>query len=96
MFLITLTYKTRLDTVNDNLAARRAFLERGYEQDYFIVSGPQNPRVGGIILSPLKDREPLMEIMKQDPFYKQGIADYELTEFVPIKYHKQFEYFVNL
>jgi uncharacterized protein YciI len=96
MFLITLQYKKPIDIVEQYLVEHRAFLERGYAKDYFIVSGPKNPRTGGIILSSLKDREKLMEILKEDPFLVHDIADYEVTEFIPVKYHKQFAYFVNL
>ncbi len=95
MFIITLTYKKPIETVDQHLAAHRAFLELGYQKDYFIASGPKNPRTGGIILSQLDNREQLLEIIQQDPFYINHVADFDLTEFTPVKYHKNFTSFVK-
>lgn len=95
MFVISLNYKVPIETVEQHLAAHREFLELGYQKEYFIASGPKNPRTGGIILSQLANREQLMEVIKQDPFYLHGIADFEIVEFNPVKYHKNFASFVN-
>ncbi len=95
MFLITLHYLKPLDIVEKHLLAHRDFLEEGYKKDYFIVSGPKNPRTGGIILSQLKNREQLFNIIKEDPFYTNGIAEYDIIEFQPVKYHKQFAHFIG-
>lgn len=96
MFLIIVKYKKPLEIVDHYLAAHRAFLAEGYLKNYFIVSGPQNPRTGGIILSQLTDREQLQKILQQDPFYQEQVADYEFIEFDPVKYHPDFSSFVNL
>lgn len=94
MFLIHVTYKKSFDIVDKLLSDHRKFLERGYQENYFIVSGPRNPRTGGIILSQLKQREKLIEILQQDPFAVHDVADYEIIEFLPVKYHKDFEKFI--
>jgi len=39
MFIITLTYKKSLVEVDKYLAERRTFLDNGYENNYFMVSG---------------------------------------------------------
>jgi uncharacterized protein YciI len=95
MLLVILTYKKPRDIVDQHVEAHRNFLDQGYKKDYFIVSGPKNPRDGGIILSQLDDREQLLTILKQDPFYIHGIADFEIIEFAPVKYHPDFANFVS-
>lgn len=95
MFLIMMHYKKPLEDVEKHLAAHRSFLGEGYDNDFFIVSGPRNPRTGGIILSQLKNREQLEEILQKDPFFVNGIADYEIIEFMPVKFHKNFLSFVE-
>ena len=77
------------------LAAHRAFLDEGYKNDFFVVSGPRNPRTGGVIISQLKSRTQLEQIFKQDPFVIQEIADYEFIEFEPVKYHTNFLCFIK-
>lgn len=95
MFVILITYKKPLEVVDKYLSEHAAFLERGYENDCFIVSGRKIPRTGGVIFSQLKDRGQLEGIIKQDPFHIHGIAEYEIIEFVPGKYHPKFALFVN-
>ncbi len=94
MFVIDIIYKKPIEAVEQCLAAHRSFLEEGYQKDYFVASGPKNPRDGGIIISQLKDRAQLETIIKQDPFYLQGIAEYHFIEFEPVKFHKQFAAFI--
>ena len=94
MFVIQLQYKVAIEKVDHYLLEHRNFLEAGYQKNYFIVSGPKNPRTGGIILSQLKDRAQLEKILSEDPFSLQGIADYEIIEFTPVKFHADFEGFV--
>jgi hypothetical protein len=31
----------------------------------------------------MKDRTALEQVITEDPFYRQGLADYEIIEFVP-------------
>ncbi len=83
MFIINLTYKVELAQVDEHLEAHIDYLKQQYANSNFIVSGRKVPRTGGIILSKLKDREELLNILEKDPFKVHGLADYELIEFVP-------------
>lgn len=94
MFVILIHYKKPLELIDQTLAAHRAFLAEGYAKNYFIASGPSHPRVGGVILSQLKDKAQLDNIIQQDPFYVQDLADYEVIEFEPVKYHPSFHVFI--
>lgn len=94
MFIIQLTYKVSIKEVDKYLIRHREFLDIGYQKNYFIASGPKNPRTGGVILSQLKDRAQLESFLKNDPFFIHGIADYEITEFSPVKFHADFETFL--
>lgn len=95
MFIIMLQYKAPLEVVDQYLTAHRNYLEEGYKKNYFVASGPRNPRTGGIILSQLKDREQLIKVLNQDPFTLNGIVDFEIIEFNPVKYHQDFATFIS-
>jgi uncharacterized protein YciI len=95
MFLIQLTYKKPIELVDQYLAEHRAFLQEGYNNNFFIVSGPCMPRTGGIILSQLQDRKILEEILSHDPFFVHDLADYAYIEFNPVKYHPSFSTFIE-
>jgi uncharacterized protein YciI len=95
MLVVFINYKKSIEMVDKYLSQHRDFLEEGYKQNFFIVSGPQIPRTGGIIISQLKDRSKLEEILSKDPFQIYDIADYEIIEFTPVKYHQNFLTFVE-
>lgn len=85
MFIINLTYKADLNKVDQFLDAHIEFLDQQYELGHFLASGPKVPRTGGIILSNVETESHLKNILNEDPFKKNNIAEYELSEFVASK-----------
>lgn len=83
MFIVILTYKKPLCEVDKYLQAHREYLAKHYAAGDFIASGPQTPRVGGIILMKAANREAVDALIAQDPFHINGIADYQIVEFTP-------------
>jgi uncharacterized protein YciI len=95
MYIISLTYKTTIDEVEKHIEEHINFLEKYYALDKFVLSGRKNPRTGGIILANNISDIEVQEIIKEDPFYKNQIADYEITEFTPTKYDQRFKPFIT-
>lgn len=85
MFIINLTYKTALERIDQFLAEHIEFLNEQYASGHFLASGRKIPRTGGIILSNVKSKAELEKIIDRDPFKKNDLADYQLTEFIPSK-----------
>lgn len=83
MFIAILTYQKSLDEVDKYLAAHREYLAEHYAAGDFISSGPQTPRVGGVIMIKADNREAVNAILAEDPFHINGIADYQIVEFTP-------------
>lgn len=83
MFLILLTYQKPLPEVDLFVAEHRAFLERRYASGHFMLSGRKEPRTGGVILAKANNRSEIDEIVRGDPFWREGIAAYEIIEFAP-------------
>lgn len=83
MFIAILTYKKSLSEVDRFLAAHREYLAKHYAAGDFIASGPQTPRIGGVIMMKADNREAVNAIIAEDPFQVNGIADYQIVEFVP-------------
>lgn len=83
MFIAILTYKKPLSEVDKFLAAHREYLTKHYAAGDFIASGPQTPRVGGVIMMKAENRAIVDSIIAQDPFNINGIADYQIVEFTP-------------
>lgn len=87
MFIIIGRYLKELSVVDEHLQDHRDYLKQGYQNNYLLLSGPKNPRVGGVMISHLKDRTVLEHFLNQDPFYLLGIASYEIIEFNPVQAH---------
>ena len=83
MFIAILTYKKPLEEVDRFLQAHRDYLAEHYTAGDFIASGPQTPRVGGVIMIKAKNRTAVDAIIAKDPFNINGIADYQIVEFIP-------------
>ena len=83
MFIVSLHYKVDLVEVERLMPAHLVFLEACYANGVFIASGRKEPRTGGIILAKALNLEVLNKVLAKDPFQIAGIADYEITEFIP-------------
>ena len=83
MFIAILTYKKPLEDVDRYLQAHRDYLAEHYAAGDFIASGPQRPRVGGVIMIKAENRSSVDAIIAHDPFNINGIADYQIVEFTP-------------
>lgn len=81
MFIFKLTYKKPLKVVEQHLAAHREFLDKFYDTGKIVASGPREPWIGGVILCNVKTTDEAQTIISQDPFFKENIADYEITQF---------------
>ena len=81
MFLIELNYTADLTDIDTHMAAHVVFLKKHYDAGHFLVSGRKIPRDGGIILAVGKSRQEIQSIIEEDPFYREGLADFRIVEF---------------
>ncbi|MCX4083604.1 YciI family protein [Rickettsia hoogstraalii] len=97
MFIVNLKYTLGLDlsSIEKFITEHRKFLDKYYDKGYFILSGPIHPRIGGIILANIEKLSQLKDILKEDPFYINDVAEYEITEFTPTKWHKNLNIFLK-
>lgn len=91
MFIFNLTYVKEIPEVERLLPAHINYLDKYYKSKDFICSGRKIPRTGGIILCNSATREEAEKIMKQDPFFINQIAEYEIVEFIPSKSLEAFQ-----
>lgn len=94
MFILNLTYIKSIDEVEKYLPSHISFLDKYYANEKFICSGRKNPRTGGIILCKAENINEVNNILSEDPFFKEKIANYEIIEFHPTKYAANFKSFI--
>lgn len=86
MIVIKVHYNAPISEIDKHLMNHREFLDRYYQSNLLIASGPMIPRTSGIIIAATTDLEGLQKIMAEDPFAKAGLASYEYMPFTPVKY----------
>lgn len=87
MYLIELTYQVPWEEVQQHVVEHRAFLAGFYEAGKLLVSGPKASKTGGVIISLQQSREEVDALVKNDPFFRKGVATYTIVEFNAVKFH---------
>lgn len=95
MFIISLTYIVPLDELDKHMAAHVKYLNKYYSKNVFIASGRKVPRTGGIILALADSKEQVEDIIKEDPFHKLKLADFDIIEFRTSQYHPDLKDLLN-
>lgn len=95
MFIIELTYKVPLTELDKHMADHVKFLRKYYKLNIFVASGRKVPRTGGIILALAPTKEKVREIITEDPFYVNKLADFAITEFLTSQVHSEIKTFLN-
>jgi uncharacterized protein YciI len=67
------------------------YLDKYYEKGHFLMSGRKEPRMGGVILAQASSVEEINIILAEDPFHRENLANYEVTEFIPSKFLNNFD-----
>lgn len=68
-----------------------AWFTRHFEQGDFLLVGPYTDmKMAGIMLSGLESREALEDVLKEDVYYADGLANYEVHSFKAGKIAKDF------
>lgn len=95
MFIIDLHYIAPLEQLDAHMAGHMKFLEICYRENVFLTSGRKVPRTGGIIIAQAESKEALAQIMAEDPFCKNGLAEITITEFQNSQMHPAFRKMMN-
>ncbi|MFT8890157.1 MAG: YciI family protein [Ethanoligenens sp.] len=95
MFLVNLTYVKPLEEVESHLKEHIVFLNKYYQTGNLICSGRKNPRTGGVILMNAANEDAVKQIISEDPFHINKLANYEIIEFYPAKYAPDFKCFAE-
>ena len=60
-FVVEIIYKAPIDKIEEVLEKHREFLDEGYKKGMLLMSGPQVPRIGGIVIARAESMESLAE-----------------------------------
>lgn len=94
-FILEVTYRIPAEELGDRVAEHRAFLQKGYDQGWLLLSGPMVPRTGGMLVGRAPSREALEDFFANDPYRLKGLADYRIVEFDPVSFAPMMEAWVK-
>lgn len=83
LYIVILRYLVPLEQIDLALEPHRAWVDQGFKDGVFLLSGPQIPRTGGAILAQGLSRAELDQRLAQDPFASGGLARHEVIEMMP-------------
>lgn len=95
MFIINVTYVKPLSEVDRVLQAHRDHLDRHFASGKLLFCGPKVPREGGMIVGRFQDRAEADAFVKSDPFFVEGVARYEVTEFKPNRADEKLRFLIE-
>jgi uncharacterized protein YciI len=81
VYILQLSYIVPLDAVDRVKDEHMAWIATQYDAGRFLASGPKVPRTGGVILARAMPRDELDDVIASDPFSREGVATYDVTEF---------------
>ena len=84
-FIVEITYTASPEEIAGVLVAHRAFLQTGYERGWLLLSGPLNPKTGGIVVARAPSLAELQAFFSSDPYHLSGVAEHHFIEFDPVK-----------
>lgn len=94
-FLVELTYLIPAEQMTEIAVEHRNFLKAGYERGWLLLSGPQVPPKGGIVIGRAPSLEALQEYFSGDPYQVQKVATYRFVEFDPVRRQAFLEDWMN-
>jgi len=69
------------------IAAHRQFLQDGYDEGWFLLSGPSIPPKGGILIARAESLEELNTFLADEPYGKANVMRFsKITEFDPVQH----------
>ena len=75
------------------IAAHRQFLQQGYDQGRFLLSGPSIPPKGGILIARADSLEELNEFLADEPYCRAKVMRFSrITEFDPVQHQPILNY----
>lgn len=80
MFIVFLRFSDHKAQAAQFLEGHNAWIKRGFDSGYFLLTGSLHPNAGGTLLAHNIDREGLEALVQQDPFVAERVVSAEIHE----------------
>ena len=85
MYLLLARYTRPIEEVDQMLDAHRAWITEHSDAGRILMTAREVPLIGGMILARADSDEEIWQMIREDPFYESGAAEYEVRQFTPVR-----------
>ena len=82
VFIAVLRYAP-MEQLKPFMEDHRVWAERYAAGGIFLLAGPMTSLDGGVIVARAASREQFESLLKEDPFYREGLETFDIIEFAP-------------
>ncbi|MBI3199536.1 MAG: hypothetical protein HYZ40_18905 [Rhodospirillales bacterium] len=83
MFVVTLKFSTNKAKAPQFMAGHNAWIMKGFEDGFFLLTGSLPPGLGGAVLAYNISRADLEARLKEDPFVAEDVVSTDILEVAP-------------
>ncbi|WHI46455.1 YciI family protein [Microbulbifer sp. JMSA004] len=95
MFIILLKFSEKKAHAAKYMPDHKAWLQKGFDDGVFLLSGSIKPGIGGGILAFNTTHEDLLVRINQDPFVSESIVSAEVIEINSSKANQSLKFLLN-
>jgi uncharacterized protein YciI len=88
MYILFINFTKSLQDIQPVFPAHLEFIDAHIKTGKFILSGGLTGRPAGVVLANINNGDDLKALLAEDPFILEQVADYEIIEFTPSRYHE--------
>jgi len=88
VYILFITSTKSLQELEPVFPAHNAYLDTNYKAGKFILTGGLTARPAGMVLANVTSGDELQAMLAEDPFVREHLAEYEVIEFKPSRYHQ--------
>ena len=88
MYILYINFTKSLQDLQPVFPAHLEFVDANIKTGKFILSGGLTGKPAGVVLANINNEDELKALLAEDPFVREQVADYEVIEFKPSRYHE--------
>lgn len=95
MFIVLLRFAEQRSRASEFLTGHQAWLDRGFSEGIFLLSGSLAQRSGGVVLAVAPSRAEIEARVGADPFVQEGVVTAEILEVSASRANEQLQFLVQ-
>ena len=95
MFIVFLRLSDNRDKAADFMEGHKAWIQRGFDDGVFLLTGSLQPNLGGGILAHATSLADLQTRVDSDPFVAEGVVEAEILEISPARADTRLDFLLD-